>query len=141
MSPTAAYPRQRCAILIMDTSGFSRTAEERGIEAAVDAVMAFRAIAHVHVRAAGGTLVKAWADNFAATFGSVREAIIAASLISARVPAGGGIGFGEILMPVGDLWGVEVNRASKLGEDFAGAGEIKLTDAAVARLTVEVAGS
>ena len=43
-----------------------------------------------------------------------------------------GIGYGEMLR-VGDLdvWGREVNAASKLGEDTAKAGDILLTRAAV----------
>lgn len=45
-----------------------------------------------------------------------------------------GIGYGEILDIEGDLFGLEVNLASKLGEDLARPGEALLTPAAAATL-------
>ncbi|ODT86704.1 hypothetical protein [Phenylobacterium sp. SCN 70-31] len=40
--------------------------------------------------------------------------------------------WGEVILdrPIGDLWGIEVNRASRLGEDIAERGQILLTEAA-----------
>src|SRR5262249_57749957 len=45
-----------------------------------------------------------------------------------------GIGYGDILDIEGDLFGLEVNLASKLGEDLAAPGEALLTPAAAAAL-------
>lgn len=45
-----------------------------------------------------------------------------------------GIGFGDVLDIEGDLFGLEVNLASKLGEDLAKPGEALLTPAAAAAL-------
>jgi class 3 adenylate cyclase len=45
-----------------------------------------------------------------------------------------GIGWGEVLDIEGDLFGLEVNLASKLGEDLAKPGEALLTPAAAATL-------
>jgi hypothetical protein len=49
-----------------------------------------------------------------------------------------GIGFGEVLELEHDLLGLEVNLASKLGEDRARPGEILLTPGAVAALVPEL---
>ena len=54
---------------------------------------------------------------------------------SERVAFSFGIGFGEVLDLGHDLLGLEVNLASKLGEDRARPGEILLTPGAVAGLT------
>lgn len=48
-----------------------------------------------------------------------------------------GIGYGDILDIEGDLFGLEVNIASKLGEDLAKPGEALLTPAAAAALDAE----
>lgn len=45
-----------------------------------------------------------------------------------------GIGYGDLLDLDGDTFGLEVNLASKMGEDLARPGEILLTPAAVANL-------
>lgn len=38
-----------------------------------------------------------------------------------------GLGYGPVLRVGGDVWGAEVNAASKLGEDLAQGGEILVT--------------
>jgi adenylate cyclase len=43
-----------------------------------------------------------------------------------------GIGYGELLAVDGDLFGLEMNLASKLGEDLARPGEALLTPSAIA---------
>jgi hypothetical protein len=53
---------------------------------------------------------------------------------SERVAFSFGVGFGEVLDLGHDLLGLEVNLASKLGEDRARPGEILLTPGAVAGL-------
>lgn len=121
----------KCAVLIMDRAGFSAFCELDGRpEAARDAAHAFWALGRVHVEAHGGTFVKGFGDDFAAVFPTVQQAQEAALGICRAVPSSAGIGYGEILLEDGDLWGVEVNRASRLGEDVAQAGEVLLTPSA-----------
>ena len=120
----------RRAILVTDLIGFSALMEREGVLSAVEAVERMRVAATTAIRDAGGLLVKFVADNTFSVFPAVRQAIEAARTLGETHPIGAGIGFGEVYMPPGDLWGVEVNRAAKLGEDRAGAGGILLTDAA-----------
>jgi class 3 adenylate cyclase len=97
---------------------------------------------------AGGRIVKTEADNVFATFDDVPQALAAARAIHSNLDAantflpedwdlhaGIGIGYGPLLL-IGshDLFGSEMNIASKLGEDVAGRGEILLSEAASARI-------
>jgi adenylate cyclase len=117
------------AVLVMDMSGFSEACEA-DLDAALELVATFRELACVAVASHGGQLVKCWADNFAAVFPTVRQAVGVAETVGALIPSGAGIGYGPVLLCEDDLWGVEVNRASKLGEDVAKAGGVLLTEAA-----------
>ena len=96
----------------------------------------------------GGHVFKQEADNLFATFENPTNALEAAldifrgfQAVNGVVPsdrdiAGSvGIGYGPMLL-VGeeDVFGCEMNVASKLGEDFAGASEILLTANAYASL-------
>src|SRR5690606_37857558 len=101
----------------------------------------------------GGTLVKAEADNLYCLFDDVEGAVEAArevmrqlATVNPLLPAGRklyasiGIGFGDILvLGEEDLFGDEVNLASKLGEDVAQGGMVLLTEAARAALDGSVA--
>jgi class 3 adenylate cyclase len=51
-----------------------------------------------------------------------------------------GIGTGEVLDLGRDVFGLEVNLASKLGEDVSRPGEVLLTEAAVAALPPSLLG-
>lgn len=120
-----------CAILIMDLVGFSSLCEKEGIGAGIDHINQFFEIAKQEVSRNAGTFIKTWGDDFAATFETVSQAEATAVAITARIPSSAGIGYGFTLLPHGDLWGVEVNRASRLGEDVAGPGDILLTESAL----------
>jgi adenylate cyclase len=122
------------AILVIDMAGFSRLTCERGIVAALLAIRQLQVIGLDEIESHGGELVKTDADNLYAVFPDAAAAYLCAQVIAARIPAAAGIGYGRILLLEGDLFGEEVNRASKLGEDTAGAGEILLTEAAAAQL-------
>lgn len=132
------------AILALDMCGFSRLTEEYGI-------IHFLAIIHQMEQAVvpavtgnGGTILKVEADNLFATFAEPAHALEAAldilrafEAMNAVLPAERhlrgsiGIGFGEVLIIGGaDLFGGEMNLASKLGEDVAVGMEILLTAAA-----------
>ena len=93
-------------------------------------------------------MIKADADNLFCLFDRVRDAVDASLEIISRLDAANivlpvekhlyvafGIGHGVILnLANEDIFGDEVNLASKLGEDIAEKGEILLTSAAKAEL-------
>lgn len=124
------------AILIVDMAGFSALMEDMGVHPALDALEHHFARSRLLVDVHGGTWVKTWADNFAAVFDSVEDAHRCARVLTADGSCCAGIGYGPVVLdrPVGDLWGVEVNRASKLGEDIAQPGQVRLTEAAMGAL-------
>ena len=133
------------AVMFTDLSGFSRQVEKFGI-------LHFLQIIHEHkqlltpiIHAHDGILIKIEADSliviFRRTGSAVRCAVemqrVLRKFNETRPPETEvllcvGIGYGEMLR-VGDLdvWGREVNAASKLGEDTAKSGEILITKAAV----------
>ena len=93
-------------------------------------------------------MLKADADNLFCLFDTVRDAVRASREIidhlntanlllpaQQHLYAAIGIGYGRVLNIAGqDMFGDEVNLASKLGEDIAGMGEVLLTSAARAEL-------
>lgn len=139
---------QQQAVLVLDMSGFSRTTQVHGVVSFLLMIHQMRLLALPTITARGGTLVKAEADNLYCLFADVGRAVEAAREVMRQLatvnplpPAGRrlyasvGIGYGDILVLGGeDLFGDEVNLASKLGEDVAQGGMILLTEAARARL-------
>ncbi len=136
------------AVLVLDMSGFSRTTQRHGIVSFLLMIHEMQLIARPCVEAHRGLLLKADADNLFCLFDTVVEAVRASRDITDRLNSANpllpedrrlyvsvGIGFGDILN-IGDedLFGNEVNLASKLGEDVAERGEILLTAAAHAQL-------
>ena len=136
------------AVLVLDMSGFSRTTRQQGIVSFLLMIHQMQMVAAPSIEKHRGLLVKAEADNLFCLFDDAIDAVRAGSDIVERLntvnlllPEGRrlyasiGIGYGRILN-IGDedLFGDEVNLASKLGEDVAGPGEILLTAAAHARL-------
>lgn len=137
------------AVLVLDMSGFSRTTRREGIVSFLLMIHKMRALAAPSIDKHGGLLVKAEADNLFCLFDDAGDAVRAALDIVERLdtvnpllPETGrlyapiGIGYGRILN-IGDedLFGDEVNLASKLGEDVAEKGAILLTAAAYERLS------
>ncbi len=139
---------QRRAVLVLDMSGFSRTTQAHGVVSFLLMIHQMRLLAAPTIEARGGVLVKAEADNLYCLFDGVGDAVSAAREIirqlstvnvllpaTRRLYASIGIGFGDILvLGDDDLFGDEVNLASKLGEDVAQGGMILLTEAARADL-------
>lgn len=134
----------RVAILVLDMVGFSRLTRELGI-------IHYLAMIHQMVEAAtpavianGGRVIKQDADNIFATFDNPMQALEAArdifrafdavntvTPIERHLCGSVGIGYGETLViDNSDLFGPEMNLASKLGEDMAGKSEILLTASA-----------
>jgi adenylate cyclase len=136
------------AVLVLDMSGFCRTTHIYGIVSFLLMIHRMQLICRPCVEHNGGVVVKADADNLFCLFDNVEAAIKAGREIIERLNAANrvmpaeqhlyaaiGIGYGKILNIAGqDMFGDEVNLASKLGEDIAGMGEILLTSAARAAL-------
>jgi class 3 adenylate cyclase len=136
------------AVLVLDMSGFSELAIRFGIVHYLSMVRRMQLTAEPIVLRYSGTLVKFEADNCFAMFPDVAGAIQAAIELNGAFCAANeatpdeldiriacGIDFGSILVVPGvDFFGNAVNRASKLGEDLAEAGEILVTREAMATL-------
>jgi len=130
-----------CAVLVLDMCGFSRLTMRYGITHFLRPVVA----------GSGGRVIKTDADNVFATFDDAPAALAAARAIQRSLDAANaflpedwdlhasiGIGYGPLLVvDEEDLFGSEMNVASKLGEDIAGRGEILLSVAARERLGAE----
>ncbi len=133
-----------CAVMVLDSSGFTRLAREHGIIRFLVLIVAMRDIIGPIVQ--NHEALAAWseADNSYAVFPSTKAAVRAAVEIqrataeaneqrseASRLWVCIGIGFGKVLR-IGNenVWGNEMNLASKLGEDTAEAREILITDAA-----------
>jgi class 3 adenylate cyclase len=136
------------AVFVMDMSGFSRQTIRHGIVHFLAQIHRMHAIATPVVESHGGEVIKYEADNVFAVFPDVEQAVEAAveldrslELANTMLPdeydmhGEFGIGHGEILVVENeDIYGSEVNLASKLGEDLAQRGEILLTASAYARV-------
>lgn len=142
---------ERRAVLILDMSGFCRTTHLYGIVSFLLMIHRMQLICRPCVEQNKGVVIKAYADNLFCLFDTVRDAICASQEIIEHLDAANkvlpveqhlyaaiGIGYGKILnIADQDLFGDEVNLASKLGEDIAGMGEILLTAAARAEIDDE----
>ena len=140
---------QTHTIFVLDMSGFSQRTLRYGISHYLAMIRRMHTIVLPIVARSRGRVVKTEADNVFALFRSVPEALEAAAEINealARVNAGLpadwdilvgiGIGHGPLLV-IGkeDVFGSEMNLASKLGEDVASGGEVLLTESAAAELS------
>lgn len=136
------------AVLVLDMTGFSELCERHGIVHYLSMVRRMQATAEPIIGKYDGALVKFEADNCYATFPTVDGALRAALELNAAfhtaneatpdeldIRVSCGIDFGQILVLHGrDFYGHAVNRACKLGEDVAAAGEILITSEAAAKL-------
>jgi len=135
------------SIFVLDMSGFSRTVQRYGIIHYLAMIRRMRRIVRPAVEENGGAVVKYDADNVFAIFPDPDSALKAAidvnhdleiaNLVTADesdVYVSIGIGHGRVLLACDDLYGDEMNLASKLGEDVAEKKEILLTSNAHAKL-------
>ena len=127
---------QTRAVLVLDMCGFSRLTMRYGITHFLAMIRRLGVICRPIVERSGGRIVKAEADDLFAIFEDAPQALAAANAIHAGLDnanhflpddwdlhAGIGIGYGPILLVDGvDMFGSEMNLASKLGEDLAGRG-------------------
>ncbi len=134
---------ERWAIMYTDLSGFSRRVAEFGIIHFLQTIHeSFQLHAPVIDRRSG-FLLKVEGDSMMVIFRNVDEAIACAIEMQrvsqrynvSRAPEDQvllclGLGYGDMLrIAEEDVFGAEVNAASKLGEDTAKAGEILVTGA------------
>lgn len=135
---------RKVAILALDMCGFSRVSRKHGIIFYLAMIRQMEESATPAIAGNGGRVIKQEADNLLAVFDRPAQALEAAldifrafTAVNSVVPGDRdihgsvGIGYGETLI-IGDedLFGVEMNLASKLGEDIAVQNEILLTAAA-----------
>lgn len=138
-------------IVYTDTADFTLRTARDGI---LHFMMVFQRVvdrAARTLRPSGGRIVKVEADSLLLDFPGVEEACqgtLALDRLLHDLNAGlprnemlrfsYGIGQGEVLRLETDLFGLEVNLASKLGEDVARPGEALLTPDAAAALSPEL---
>lgn len=127
--------------MILDMSGFTRMTQTGNLIAYLLMINQMKRLSLPCVEAAGGILVKAEHDNLTCLFDDVASALETGREITSRLGSANvvlpaerelyisiGIGHGRILnVENGDIYGDEVNLASKLGEDIAEKGEVLLT--------------
>ncbi len=133
------------AILVLDSSGFTMITKEFGIVHFLSALMRMRSVNTQVFKENGCGYLHCQADNIIASFNTPQTALKAAieanialkkefktSPENERLSVCIGIGYGKLLdtKTVEGFYGDEMNMASKLGEDEAGAEEILVTPAA-----------
>ena len=132
------------AVLIMDSSGFTRITKEYGILPFLSRLVQMRRLAIPVLEQCRAVAYKFAADNVYGYFESPTDALEAAFGIRDALATAGvtlpdgtpfticsGIGYGKVLYSetLEGCFGDEMNLASKLGEDIAEADEILLTQA------------
>ncbi len=129
-------------VMFTDLSGFSRSVAAFGIIHFLQVIFEHKGLVLPVVEAHGGDVVKIEADSLLLLFPSPQAAMQAAMEMQWACQAHSrnrtpeekvllclGIGHGPILNLGGaDIYGQQVNAASKLGEDTAKAHEILITD-------------
>lgn len=131
------------SVMYTDLSGFSRHVYKNGLMYTLGVIHTFRGIALPIIEANHGILVKTEGDSLMILFKEVREAYQAAIEMTdalqqynaahedPQIFNACGIGYGQILkLGDYDIYGLEVNLASKLGEDIGKGSELLLTESA-----------
>lgn len=133
------------AVFVLDMSGFSLLTRKYGIVHYLSMVRRMQMTTEPIVKSFGGFMIKYEADNCFAVFPDPLAAVHAAvamqhafrseNLLTSEdldIHISCGIDYGKILI-IGqeDCFGDPVNRASKIGEDLALAGEILVTKEAM----------
>lgn len=136
------------SVMFTDLAGFSRQVAKFGIIHFLQVIHEQKEILLPVVAASDGILIKVEADSFMIIFKRPQRAVecalqmqrVCATANLGRAPEDQlllcvGIGYGRILrIGDSDVWGTEVNAASKLGEDVAKATEILVSQAVRDRL-------
>ena len=130
-------------IMFTDLAGFSRNVARFGIIHFLQTIYEAERVCVPIIEEHDGILLKADGDSLLVIFRNAQKAILSAIEMQRRLAAHNegkedeekvllcvGLGFGRVLrIGDSDVFGAEVNAASKLGEDTAKAGEILVTEA------------
>ena len=136
--------QRRVAILVLDSSGFSRTVRTSGVVHFLALLDRLERLVQPPIEEHAGKVIAQEGDTLFAIFPSAEQAVRAALAITRLLGAVNdalpqrdelygsiGIGFGDTLLIGGHrIAGDEVNLAFKLGEDVAQRGEILVSDEA-----------
>ncbi len=138
------------AMMFTDLVGFSRMVEAFGILHFLQLIHESETLFLPLIAQHGGTCLKREGDSLLVVFDAPAQALAASRAMVAATRAVNpgrppeehlgvciGLGFGEVLRAGNDVWGAEVNAASKLGEDTARGGDILVTAAFRAALPDE----
>lgn len=129
------------AVFVLDMAGFSLLTRKYGIVHYLSMVKWMQLTTEPIVKSYGGTMIKYEADNCFAVFPDPLSAVNAAIAMQHAFASSNlvtsddldihiscGIDYGQLLvLEQEDCFGDPVNRASKIGEDIAAAGEILIT--------------
>jgi adenylate cyclase len=140
------------AVFVLDMSGFSLMTRRYGIVHYLSMVRRMQLTTEPIVKSYGGTMIKYEADNCFAVFPDPLAAVNAAIAMQHAFAASNlltsddldiyiacGIDYGKLLiLEHEDCFGDPVNRASKIGEDIAAAGEILITKEAMEMIPAQV---
>jgi adenylate cyclase len=132
------------AILVLDSSGFTRSTRSRGIVPFLAIIERLQRTVDPLVRRNNGRVLRTEADNVFAIFSTAHESLACAEEIVRALGAANeilpaeeevyvsmGLGYGRVLLvEPDDAYGDEMNLACKLGEDLAQREEILLTERA-----------
>jgi len=132
---------QEYAVFVLDMSGFSLLTRKHGIVHYLSMVRRMQLTTEPIVKSFGGSMIKYEADNCFAVFPdplsavnaaiALQHAFVASNLLTPEdldIHIACGIDYGKLLViDHEDCFGDPVNRASKIGEDLAVAGEILIT--------------
>ena len=131
------------AVMFTDLVGFSRVVEAFGIVHFLQLIQESEALFQPLIAAHGGRCLKHEGDSLLVLFDVPQQAVDCAhAMVQAtrtannpqrapedRIEVCIGLGYGTVLcIDDSDVWGAEVNAASKLGEDTAKGGEVWVTD-------------
>jgi adenylate cyclase len=146
-----SYGAER-VVFVLDMSGFSLLTRKYGIVHYLSMVRRMQLTSEPIIKTFGGSMLKFEADNCFAVFPDTLSAIHAAIALQLAFDASNlltsddldvhiacGIDRGKILILGNeDCFGDAVNRACKLGEDIAAAGEILVTQDAIKDITSDL---
>jgi adenylate cyclase len=136
------------AVFVLDMSGFSLLTRKYGIVHYLSMVRRMQLTTEPIVKSYNGSMIKYEADNCFAVFPdslsavnaaiAMQHAFTASNVITAEdfdIHIACGIDYGKLLI-IGheDCFGDPVNRASKMGEDLAAAGEVLVTKEAMEKI-------
>ena len=134
-------------IVFTDTADFTLRTARDGILHFLMVFDTVSAAARKVVRSTGGEVVKVEGDSLLIRYDDVNDAVRGVLALDDALQAYNrkrpeneqvhfsyGIGYGDVLDIDDDMFGLEVNLASKIGEDLAQPGEVLLTPSAAAAL-------